>query len=405
MPQLQQIQLPTTPSPLHHERRETGAHAIIAQLLLADLVGIMIVLFLGATIGMPLWWLLQWIGLLYQGSLVIDIAVILILTFLIMGLIRHHLLDINPTDAWVAPTLIIVLIITLSLIWKLADPGLFTIAGPAFPLFRPTLFPLKLEFSALGTEIAAALVLLAHLQVWWRYRATGPRNQQRSYSSIHAGGSLWALLEHAFKFYHEGLARFQPRPIEQLKTPLTVQYYEPTSSIENPELAIFWVGHALVLPSPLLGPHPEQADILLPLVARALYDYNSLQLLVDELLALGRCMKQGWLTRLILCLPLLMASSCKKQWDGLYRDQVLDRDRFAYWCGEGKRLHAFLWKRLQRLRESGKRDTSIPTLSERIDHLDSLMRQEARQVVALRATLPTSPGISSFLPPESKKEE
>lgn len=80
------------------------------------------------------------------------------------------------------------------------------------------------------------------------------------------------------------------------------------------------------------------------------------------------------------------------------RDRILDRDRFAWLCGEGGRLLKLLRRWLSDLHKTDQPDNTIPTLAERIDHLDSLLRLEAQQVKELHAalppTLPASPSPS-----------
>ena len=94
---------------------------------------------------------------------------------------------------------------------------------------------------------------------------------------------------------------------------------------------------------------------------------------------------------LLLPIPLILARSCERRWQAVERDRVLDRDRFAWQCGEGWRLRNLLVGQLDSLNRIGKPDNTVPTLAERIDHLDSLRRKEGRQVKELRATLPPPP--------------
>lgn len=70
-----------------------------------------------------------------------------------------------------------------------------------------------------------------------------------------------------------------------------------------------------------------------------------------------------------------------------YPDRVLDRDRFASWLGQGKRLRKLLRQRLDLLNKKGLPDNELPTLTERLDDLQSLIRKEARQVKKLRETV------------------
>src|SRR5689334_12072680 len=83
----------------------------------------------------------------------------------------------------------------------------------------------------------------------------------------------------------------------------------------------------------------------------------------------------------------LFAHSCEEKWMASYPDRVLDRDRFAFWLGQGKRLRKVLRQRLDQLHTKGLPDNELPTLTERLDHLQSLQRKEDRQVKKLRETV------------------
>jgi hypothetical protein len=89
--------------------------------------------------------------------------------------------------------------------------------------------------------------------------------------------------------------------------------------------------------------------------------------------------------------PLAVAQKCEKRWEAMERDHVLDRDRFAYYCGQGKRLRRRLQFQLDALTQDNLPDNAIPTLLERIDHLNSLIGREAIQVKELRERLPVEP--------------
>ena len=89
-------------------------------------------------------------------------------------------------------------------------------------------------------------------------------------------------------------------------------------------------------------------------------------------------------TRFFLGCAVLLARPCEEQWSAAYGERVLDRDRFAFWLGQGKRLLKVFRDRLDRLNKEGLPDNEIPTLTERIDHLQSLTRREAQQVKNLQ---------------------
>lgn len=54
-------------------------------------------------------------------------------------------------------------------------------------------------------------------------------------------------------------------------------------------------------------------------------------------------------------------------------------------------LRKLLVGQLAYLHQANKPDNTLPTLAERIDHLDSLLNTEGRQIKELRATLPLAP--------------
>ncbi len=189
--------------------------------------------------------------------------------------------------------------------------------------------------------------------------------------------------------------------MKRLKTPPMFYFYPrmplPSESegevdaLAHPERDIYLVGRELVICQAHFGPKPEQAEILLPLVARLLHDYNSPVARVEQFLHLAELAKSSVFCFWLLPVPVIVAQSCERRWQALERDHVLDRDRFAWKCGEGKRLRKLLYRQLGDLQKTGQPDNTVPTLAERIDHLDSLLRTEAHQVKELRAALPPAP--------------
>ena len=374
-------------------RRPTGAHAIIVSLLLADLFGVLLWLLIGAFAWPLLWWFVRLCASLLHASLLLDVGLVLILLCLGIGLMRRHLLKKNANDAWEWPGTLMFGFGAALILLFLVKMAWMRIPAPVIPAFPRAPFPWPLSLSVLGAQIAAGLSLLVHVVLWRRYRKEAA-DKLLPFSRAHPDGSLWLLLEQAYQLYRRGLSRFDQPPVSPLKTPPTFFYFPPKPEPDkhaNPERDLYWVSGELVINQAYLSPKPEQTDILLPLVARLLHDYNSPVAMVDLLLHLARLGKASRLCRLLLWLPLLVATSSEQRWQGLERDRVLDKDRFAHDCGEGKRLRRLLRRQLEQRTQDQLPDNAVPTLAERIDHLDSLIGREARQIKELRAALPPAP--------------
>jgi len=143
----------------------------------------------------------------------------------------------------------------------------------------------------------------------------------------------------------------------------------------------------------------------LPFLARLLYDENSPDRLVNHLFQLAHVGESLWLSSWLLAPALSVARKCETRWDEMERDHVLDRDYFAYLCGQGKRLRIALRHQLNDRIQQNQPDNAIPTLVERIDHLDSLIGREARQVKKLRdAALPPGPSSEPPTPTEPESD-
>ncbi|GCF10907.1 DUF2309 domain-containing protein [Dictyobacter arantiisoli] len=374
-------------------QRLTGTHEIIASLLLADLFGILLTTLFGALIGPPCWWLLR--ATLYQLhiSLALDITIILILFSLFVGIASTgekmpdgKIQEEKMADAWGGPVLFIGLIFLLSIIFHLIQAPFLNIPAPIIPAIALERFPWPIPFSTEGAVIAVALSLLAHLLVIRR----SSTQAETGYSRAHPDGDFWQLIEQAYALYHRSLARFDPPPVV-LQTPPTFLYFDADLP-ENPERAIYWQKDRLVISQRLLSPKAEQTDIFLPLLARLLHDHQpgTLNLQVEYLFLLARIADKHAFTRCLLAIPIQAAQSNERRWQRFENDRVLDRDRFAYWCGESKRLRKLLRQQLELRRQNNRPDNEVPTLTERIDHLNSLMRREVRQVRELQAALPVS---------------
>ena len=250
-----------------------------------------------------------------------------------------------------------------------------------------------------GAAIAFVLSVLAHLLVVWRAHKD-PKAQALSLSRAHVDGPIWQLLEQAYTHYRQNLTRFRPSPLFKLKTPPTFLYYQQQTRLNanlplNPEQEMYWQDGNLVINRGYMGYKEEQANILLPLIARLLFDYNTPVLLVEHLFRLAHVAEQTQFTAWLLTLPLYIEQKCEQHWQTQERERVLDRDWFAYACGEGPLLRRLLRLQLKERTEKNLPDNAIPTLVERIDHLDSLLGREEKQVQQLRDTLPLASSPTS----------
>jgi len=383
-------------------RRVTGAHAIIGSLLLADLFGTVFWILLGALAWPPVWWFLRlWVHLLH-ASLLFDIGIILILVCLGIGTVRQRVQHKSEDSAWGCVSLCIVGLLATLLILFFADVSWMRIPAPGIPATTLEPFPWPVPLSLPGALSAAGLSLLAHLAVTRRYHKEA-FEQLLPFSRAHQDGMLWGIIEQAYSYYRRGLSRFAHPPVEPLKTPATFFYYPPLPKPKqgeptNLERELHWVSGALVINRAYIGPKVEQTNMLLPLLARLLHDYHGPDLLIGRLLRLAQLAVSSAFCSWVLLFPLLVAARCEHHWQGLERDRVLDRDRFAYWCGEGARLRKLLCELLAERQQLRLPDNAVPTLAERIDHLESLLRREARQVKELRAALPSVPTIPPAAP-------
>jgi hypothetical protein len=381
-------------------RRPTGAHALLVWLLLADLCGVLLWLGVGAFLTPLFWWLLQDLAPLLHSSLLLDVGSVLILACVAFGLLWQRVQYQRTDEAWGWVSVLIIGIVTVLLLVSLFKFSWLTIPA-SFPAIPPQpIHGWPRQLSIIGGGIAAGFSVLAHLVLFRRDRRE-TAERLLSLSRAHPEGHLCSLLEQAYDFYRRGLARFAQPPLHQLKTPVTFFHFplppqggpETHQAPVNPERDLYWVGGELVICQAYLSPHKEQVEILWPLVARLLHDYNSPVALVERLFHIAHLAEVSpW--RVWLWLPLLVAFLYERHWQAMERDRVLDRDRFAWQCGEGGRLRKLLRQQFADLQKMNQPDHTIPTLAERIDHLDSLLIIEARQLKALRATLPAAPATS-----------
>jgi hypothetical protein len=394
----------TTPKAL---RRSTGAHDILVELLLADLAGLLLALALGALFGallLPLAeWGFQFLRVVLHASLPIDIAALVIACLLMNAILREWVLHKEASESWGCAIGLLGVVVVASAILYFVQRPWIAIPSPVFPSVQLPPLTWSPPPSAAGIGIAAGLYLLAHIKLWQRERDE-TAEKLRTFSRAHEGGRLCRMLEQAYGYCREGMARFDTPPIAHLKTPRMFYFFErrPPSegedqldTLAHPEREIYLVGRELVICEMRISSQKEQVAILMPLVARLLHDYNSPVALVEHLLRMAELGRASKWYYLLLPISLIVARSCGQRWQAVEQERVLDRDRFAWQCGQGGLLHNLLAGQLAYLQRANKPDNEVPTLAERIEHLNSLRNREGQQVKELRATLPPAPS-----PPE-----
>src|SRR6266699_2929800 len=384
-------------------RRSTGAHDILVELLLADLAGLLLALALGALFGAllvpPIGWVFQFYGAVLHASLPLDIATLGIACCLANGILRRWVLHKEADAAWGCAAALFLVAAVASPILYFVQRSWIAIPSPVFPPVALTPLSWSSPPSAPGLLVAAGLYLLAHVALWQAERDE-TAEKLRTFSRTHEGGRLCRMLEQAYAYYREGLARFDTPPVARLKTPRMFYFFQrrppgegedQLDMLAHPEREIYLVGRELVICEMRISAQKEQVAILMPLVARRLHDYNSPVALVEQLLRMAELGRASRWYYLLLPIPLMVARSCERRWQAAEQERVLDRDRFAWQCGQGGLLLNLLIGQRAYLQRANKPDNEIPTLAERIDHLDSLRNTEGQQVKELRATLPPVP--------------
>lgn len=390
----------TTPKAL---RRRTGAHDILVELVLADLIGLVVTLVLGALLGALLGplvgWGFQFLRVVLHASLPLDIAALVIACLLANAILREWVLHEDGGDWGCAALALFVGVGVVAVILYFVHRSWILIPSPVFPPVHLPPLIWSPPPSAGGMVVAAVLYLLAHLKLW-RAERDEMAQKLRTFSRSYQDGRLCRILEQVYEYYRQGLARFDSPPIPRLKTPPMFYFFERRSPGEgedqldmlaHPEREIYLVGRELVICEMRISAQKEEVAILMPLVARLLYDYNSPVALVDRLLRMAELGRASTWYYLLLPIPLAVARSCSQRWQALERERQLDRDRFAWQCGQGGLLRNLLIGQRAYLQQAGKADNEIPTLAERIERLDSLRNREGQQVKELRAMLPPAP--------------
>lgn len=195
------------------------------------------------------------------------------------------------------------------------------------------------------------------------------------------GEQKWELVERCYQQYREALKRYSPQPL-QLKTPPGF-YYRKGNRLE-------WEGMIPILPEELLT--PEWIHLLLPSLAHHLAYYHSPDWKLQTEWECYPSHSPWWLamTGNFLWLPVL--DKRLAHWEEWQARRVHDADTFAHYLGEGQSLEHQLRRWHRELEQAGKPDTSVPTLIERIGHLEALRKEEHRQMHEL-GLMPAEPPL------------
>jgi len=199
------------------------------------------------------------------------------------------------------------------------------------------------------------------------------------------GEQKQVLVECCYQEYREALQRYDPPPLT-LRTPPSFSYRK------GGELTWDKTTQEPIIPEAFL--EPERIHELLPLLAHHLASYNAGitgSVPARGTPALSRAQLALFvLTGNFLWIPL----AANSVGDGPDRapasaaqgKPVHEADRFAVYLGQGPALEHTLRRMRADLKRRGEEDVSVPTLSERIGHLEALNAQEREQMRALGLT-------------------
>jgi len=196
------------------------------------------------------------------------------------------------------------------------------------------------------------------------------------------GEQKWELVERCYQKYREALKRYSPQPV-QLKTPAGFYYGKGNELV--------WDGKILILPEELLT--PERIHLLLPILAHHLAYYHSPDRKLQAEWETSPSHSPRWmiLTGNFLWLPVLVKRLA--HWEQWQARRVHDADTFAHYLGEGESLEHQLRRWHTELEQAGRPDYNVPSLIERIGHLEALRNEEHRQMREL-GLIPWEPPIT-----------
>lgn len=260
--------------------------------------------------------------------------------------------------------------------WSETPPGSFP--NPIAFVFHPNI---KLGIIWLAYYIIAYIWSICRLSRG-RYRSIYRSTLRKPrLSQGWPGEQKWELIEHCYQRYREALARYSPQPV-QLKTPPGFYYREGYESA--------WKGIMPVLPEQLLT--PERIHQLLPILAHHLAYYHSPDLKLRAEWEFYPSHSPRWmvLTGNFLWLPVVVKRMAN--WEKWQTGWVHDADTFTHYLGEGESLERQLRRCHSELEQAAEPDTNVPSLIERIGHLEALRKEEHRQMHEL-GLIPREPPL------------
>lgn len=379
-------------------RRWMGSYVLVTLTLLADLIGAYASFLLGQYVfplyGIVLGYVLGFLGgvvsfiggvFSYIGGSIHTVGGATFLLFLIAGALLGLLLgtivatrdrygNVEFLQGLVAFLSTVVIALLGCLVY-----GLFTYGHPLYSEFKYP--PAHLAPNTISGWVCLAGYVLAHLIC---YAIQNTPNEHLSRAD--PKGPMQAHLDRCYQRYNTALPRFNPRPIARFDTPVDLCFHEGESK------EITWDGRTLVVPKQLL--HPENEAVLRPELARQIMYFNGPDLSIQHFLnSYPHSIGIGiivLLTGNFILLPALVQTVAGARWRG---ERVLDADRYAFLLGEGVLLRQVLQLEQEELRAQGLKDLDFPTLSERIDQLDALIKDEQQQMQQLG--IPVQPAKST----------
>jgi hypothetical protein len=144
------------------------------------------------------------------------------------------------------------------------------------------------------------------------------------------------------------------------------------------------------LPEELLT--PERIHLMLPLLAQKLAYYNSSDWKLQTSWEHLPGHSQWWMTLTgnFLWLPVWVKNLVP--WGQWKASRVHDADTFAHYVGEGESLEHYLRRCHAELERAGRPDHQVPSLIERIGHLEALRNEEHEQMRQL-GLIPQEPPL------------
>jgi hypothetical protein len=245
------------------------------------------------------------------------------------------------------------------------------------PVHGAFVYPqVQLAPNQLSAWICLVFYMLTHLISYLVQNAP-----QEHLSRADPKGPIYAQIDECYQRYNVAMMRFDPRPIPRFKTPIDLCFHEGESK------AITWNGRSLVVPK--LQLHPENEAVLRAELARQIMYFNGPDLYILRFLnSYPHRLALSFAFILLgnfIVVPDLVQQIAGARWSG---ERVLDADRYAFLLGQGEALRQILKLEQEILRAQGLIDTNFPTLSERIDQLDALIKDEHQQMQQLGIPLP-----------------